>query len=247
MDGVTVPGPLSTPITAEEDPHEPCLMEKCASKLPPPFEVERPAMTTSSDHDVDQQFAFLTELDKLKSVVRQSPLINRTRKENSAEHSWHLALFALVLSEPADDVDAFHVIKLLLVHDIVEIDTGDAPIHVVGVDKTLLERAERQAAERVFGLLPRKQGRELLELWLEFEAAETPAARFAKALDRLQPLLLNTLTDGGTWTENNVTEEQVMARYGLTISRGSPKLWRVAAELVRQHFVGRISSAQAGC
>jgi len=211
--------------------------------LTPPFEVEGSAVATPSYENVRQQFAFLAELDKLKSVVRQSPLINRTRKENSAEHSWHLALFALVFSAPADDVDACHVIKLLLIHDIVEIDAGDAPIHAVEVDKDRLEQAERQAAERIFGLLPREQGRELLELWLEFEAAETPAARFAKALDRLQPLLLNTLTDGGTWTENNVTEEQVMERYGPTIDRGSPKLWQAAADLVRQHFGRRIPSA----
>jgi putative hydrolases of HD superfamily len=94
----------------------------------------------------------------------------------------------------------------------------------------------RQAAERIFGLLPSKQGQELLALWLEFEAAQTPAARFAKALDRLQPLLLNTLTDGGTWTENGVTEQQVTERYGPTIEGGSPALWQQASKLVRQHF-----------
>lgn len=185
---------------------------------------------------IQQQLTFLAELDQLKSIVRQSPLINRSRKENSAEHSWHLAMFALVLLEHAEGVDAFHVVKLLLLHDIVEIDAGDAPIHVTGKDKALLEQEERRAAERIFGLLPSKQGQDLLALWLEFEAAETSEARFAKALDRLQPLLLNTLTDGGTWTENGLTEQQVIERYGPTIEGGSPVLWQAASKLVRRHF-----------
>jgi len=188
---------------------------------------------------IRRQLAFLAELDRLKSVVRQSPLINRSRKENSAEHSWHLAMFALVLADSVPGADALHAVKLLLVHDIVEIDAGDAPIHVAGTDKTALAQAERQAAERIFGLLPLEQGQELLALWTEFEEAGTPAARFAKALDRLQPLLLNTLTDGGTWTESGVTEQQVMDRYGPTIEAGAPLLWQEALRLVRQHFAAR--------
>ena len=183
-----------------------------------------------------EQLAFLAELDQLKSVIRQSPLINRSRKENSAEHSWHLAMFALVLSEHAEGVDQTKVVQMLLIHDVVEIDAGDVPIHVIGTDKSALERAERKAAERIFGLLPSAQGQKLLALWQEFEAAETPSARFAKALDRLQPLFLNTLTGGGTWTQNNVTEQQVLERYVPTIQRGSPELWHEARKLVRQHF-----------
>ena len=201
-------------------------------------------MTNPASATIRQQLAFLAELDRLKSVVRQSPLVNRSRKENSAEHSWHLAMFALVLSDSAPGVDALHAVKLLLVHDIVEIDVGDAPIHVAGRDKAALERAERQAAERIFGLLPAEQGKKLLTLWTEFEEARTPAARFAKALDRLQPLLLNTLTDGGTWTENGVTEQQVMDRYGPTIEAGSPLLWQEASRLVRQHFAERALAAR---
>lgn len=186
-----------------------------------------------------EQLAFLAELDKLKSILRQSPLISRTRKENSAEHSWHLAMFALVLAGQAEGIDRNKVIQMLLVHDIVEIDAGDAPIHVAGVDMSALEHAERMAAERIFSLLPEAQGREMLALWREFEAADTPSARFAKALDRLQPLFLNTLTGGGTWTENGVTEQQVLERYGPTIERGSPELWQEARKLVRQHFGAR--------
>lgn len=185
---------------------------------------------------LDDQLAFLAELDKLKSVLRQSPLVNGTRKENSAEHSWHLAMFALTLSEHAEDIDQAKVVQMLLIHGIVEIDAGDAPIHDIGVDTSALARAERKAAERLFGLLPHEQGQRLLSLWLEFEAAETPSARFAKALDRFQPLFLNALTGGGTWTENGVTEQQVLDRYGPAIERGSPKLWLEARKLVGQHF-----------
>lgn len=188
---------------------------------------------------IHQQLAFLAELDCLKSVVRQSPLINRVRKENSAEHSWHLAMFALVLTEHVEGVDQATVIRMLLLHDIVEIDAGDAPIHSVGIDTGALQRAERNAAERIFGLLPPEQGQELLSLWLEFEEAATPSARFAKALDRLQPLFINTLTKGGTWTESGVTEQQVLERYGPTIERGSPALWEEAKKLVRSYFGGR--------
>lgn len=154
-------------------------------------------------------------------------------------------MFALVLSEHAPGVDALHVMKLLLLHDIVEIDAGDAPIHRSHADKVLIEHSERCAAERLFGMLPSEQGQELLMLWREFDAGETAAARFAKALDRLQPLLVNTLTEGGTWTENNVTEEQVIERYGPTIEGGSPMLWQETIELVRRHFVkARVASPE---
>ena len=193
-------------------------------------------MPLAASNVVGRQLAFLAELDRLKSVVRQSPIVNRSRKENSAEHSWHLAMFALVLADSAPEVDALHAVKLLLVHDIVEIDAGDAPIHVAGKDMAALARSERQAAERIFGLLPPGQGQEFLALWTEFEEARTPAARFAKALDRLQPLFLNTLTEGGTWAENGVTEQEVMERYGPTIEAGSPLLWQEASRLVRRHF-----------
>ncbi|MCI9875497.1 HD domain-containing protein [Pseudomonas atacamensis] len=188
------------------------------------------------DH-IAQQFAFLIELDELKSIMRQSPLINQSRKENSAEHSWHLSMFALILSSHArDTVDTLHVVKLLLVHDIVEIDAGDHPIHSIGESDVLVAQAEQLAAERIFGLLPKQQGRKMLELWNEFEAAETPEAIFAKSLDRLQPLLINTLSNGGTWAEAGVTQEQVMERYGPVIERGSPILWDVASKRVCEYF-----------
>lgn len=187
-----------------------------------------------SEDRITEQLAFLAEIDALKSVVRQSPLADRSRRENSAEHSWHLAMFALILADD-EAVDTGQVIKLLLVHDIVEIDAGDAPIHG-NHNSQDIEARENAAAERLFGLLPDDQAAKLSALWREFEAAETPEARFAKALDRLQPLLLNTLTGGGTWNENDVSEQQIHERYGPPIERGSATLWRHAKERVRQHF-----------
>lgn len=185
---------------------------------------------------IQQQFAFLAEIDKLKSVLRQTTLIDRSRRENSAEHSWHLAMFALTLQDHATDIDIVLVLKMLLLHDIVEIDAGDVPFFAEGVDKAAMEKAEQLAAERIFGLLPAGQGAEMKAIWREFEAAETPSARFAKALDRLQPLLINTLTEGGTWNDFGVTEDQAMNRYGAIINAGSPALWREASRLVAAHF-----------
>ena len=184
---------------------------------------------------LSKQLDFLIEVDKLKSVVRQSPLINRSRRENSAEHSWHLALFALVLLRPEDEMDLMKIVTMLLIHDIVEIDAGDAPIHG-SFDATALAAAEEAASERLFNILPDKQAAMFKRIWAEFEAAESREARFAKSLDRLQPLLLNTLTGGGTWTENGVGENQVYERYGPTINRGAPRLWEEAQARVRSYF-----------
>lgn len=183
-----------------------------------------------------RQLRFLKEIDQLKSVVRQSPLLDGSRKENSAEHSWHLAMYALLLHEYAvGPVDANRVIRMLLLHDIVEIDVGDTPIHGGHAQEEQAER-ERVAARRLFGLLPQPQGAELLALWQEFEDAETEDARFAKALDRFQPLLVNVVTGGGTWTENGVSLEQVMSRYGPAIERGAPALWAECRQWVADHF-----------
>ncbi|WMJ70619.1 HD domain-containing protein [Stenotrophomonas sp. 24(2023)] len=188
---------------------------------------------------LQQQLAFLREIDQLKSVVRQSPLLDRSRRENSAEHSWHLALYALVLAEhAAQAVDVSRVLSMLLLHDIVEIDVGDMPIHG-GTSATLQAQQEAVAAERLFGLLPQPQGARLLALWQEFEQAQSADAKFAKALDRLQPLLVNVFTGGGTWTENGVSMEQVIARYGPVIRDGAPSLWAACEPWVAQHFQGQ--------
>jgi putative hydrolase of HD superfamily len=187
-----------------------------------------------------QHFRFLTEIDRLKGVLRQSPLLDLSRRENSAEHSWHLAMYALVLAPYArQDIDVLRVVKMLLVHDIVEIDAGDTPIH--GAADTGQQARETAAAHRLFGLLPAPHGPELKNLWEEFERADSPDAQFAKALDRLQPLMTNTSVGGGTWNDHAVTHEQVVQRYGPVIERGSPALWEAAKALVAGHF-GRAHS-----
>jgi putative hydrolase of HD superfamily len=186
--------------------------------------------------NLERQLSFLREIDQLKSVIRMTPLINQSRRENSAEHSWHLAMYALVLAEhAAAPVDVSRVVKMLLVHDIVEIDAGDVPFHDPAARAGQAER-EQQAAERIFSMLPDTQAAEFRSLWNEFEAAESDDARFAKSLDRLQPLLHNAATGGGSWVEFGITEEQAMTRYGPPIQRGAPALWEAAARLVREFF-----------
>jgi putative hydrolase of HD superfamily len=198
-------------------------------------------MSVASPSRLDRQLAFLGEADSLKTIERQSLIADCSRRENSAEHSWHLALFALVLAGDHAELDLSKVIAMLLIHDIVEIDAGDVPIHG-DHDTEAQQRREEAAAARLFGLLPDDQAGQLLALWKEFELADAPEARFAKALDRFQPLLLNTLTRGGTWAESKVTQSQVIERYGPTIRRGSPDLWEYARGLVEQHF-GTYSAA----
>ncbi|WP_150428947.1 HD family hydrolase [Dechloromonas sp. CZR5] len=186
--------------------------------------------------DLDKQLAFLREIDRLKTVVRLSPLIDRSRRENSAEHSWHLAMYALVLAEhAAGTIDILRVVKMLLIHDIVEIDAGDVPFHIPATHAGQAER-ERLAAERLFGLLPEAQAEEFRDLWHEFEAAGSDDARFAKALDRFQPMLHNAATDGGSWVECAVTLEQIKARCQPPIERGAPALWSAAAEMAEAHY-----------
>ena len=182
------------------------------------------------DSRLAQQFRFLLEADRLKGVERRNRIGDGSRRENTAEHSWHLALFATVLSEWATEpVDVWRVVQMLLLHDLVEIESGDTPLYDAkgALDQT--ER-ERRAADIVFGLLPSDQGVGLRALWEEFEAAASAEARFAKALDRLQPILLNHVVGGGTWTDYDVDETRVRRLTG-KIALGSPTLW-AAAEAV---------------
>lgn len=178
-----------------------------------------------------RQLAFIAELDKLKAVLRQTWLLDGSRRETDAEHSWHIAMMALVLAEHADEpVDAGHVVRMLLVHDIVEIDAGDTFIYddAGHADK---EAREQAAAARLFGMLPRQQGAELRALWDEFEAGETPEARFAAAVDRLQPLLHNYLTEGKAWRQHGVTADRVRT-VNARIGEGSAALWEQARRLI---------------
>ena len=174
---------------------------------------------------IDKQVAFLTEVDRLKSIERATTLGDGTRFENSAEHSWHVALYALILTEQArPDVEISRVINMLLIHDLVEIDAGDAPIFGQ-YDAEKLADEEAKAARRIFGLLPADQASELLDLWNEFEAAATPDAQFAKSMDRFQPPNQNLASGGGSWKDYGVDLNRIEARVGAKIARGAPGLW----------------------
>ncbi len=181
---------------------------------------------------LDSQLRFLLEADKLKTVFRQSTLIDASRKENSAEHSWHLALMALVLrdhSPPGTDLS--RVIAMLLLHDLVEIDAGDLFLYAGAQAQARQEVAERAAADRIFALLPPPQAEAFRALWDEFEERRTQEAKFARALDRLQPMLANYQTGGGTWLARGVTADQVLLRVAL-IEDGSATLGEYARDLI---------------
>ena len=191
--------------------------------MPPPLPPEPSSL--------DRQFAFIVEIDKLKSILRQNSLLDRSRRENSAEHSWHVALMALVLAEHAESpIDAGRAIELLLVHDLVEIDAGDTFAYDMRGAETQHQR-EQAAAERLFGLLPPAQALRFRALWDEFAASETPEARFALAVDRLMPMIHNALTEGSAWRANGVRAEQVRRR-AESITRGAPELGALANRLI---------------
>ncbi|MEH2142884.1 HD domain-containing protein [Nostoc sp.] len=178
-----------------------------------------------------QQIQFIIEIDRLKQVIRQTLLMDGSRCENSAEHSWHLAVMAIVLAEyTLEGVDIFYAIKMLLIHDLVEIDAGDTFCYDVQGNQSKAAR-EAQAALRLFGLLPADQGSELRLVWDEFEAGETPTAKFAAALDRIQPLLHNQQTQGGTWCIHGIRRDQVMKRVA-PVETGAPELWPFVLQLI---------------
>ncbi|MCK4961161.1 MAG: HD domain-containing protein [Anaerolineales bacterium] len=184
-------------------------------------------------HRLQQQITFILEIDKLKSVLRQTYITIDERHENSAEHSWHLATMALILIDHADEkIDLCHVLRLLLVHDIIEIDAGDTYCYDELETKDQSAR-EHQAAERIFSLLPEDQANTMCDLWLEFESRNTPEAKFAVALDCLMPLLHNLHTEGKSWQEHNITMDQVITR-NRAISDGSAQLWQFAQSIIKQ-------------
>jgi putative hydrolase of HD superfamily len=171
-----------------------------------------------------RQLAFVVEVDRLKEVLRQTPIASGARRENSAEHSWHLALMASVLaSYAAEPVDLLRVLPMLLIHDVVEIDAGDTFAFDEGGNATKQAREER-AADRIFGLLPPEQAASFRALWDEFEGMATAESRFANALDRLQPLLLNAENGGGSWRAHGIRRDQVLQRMD-PIRTAMPELW----------------------
>ncbi|MCM1182764.1 MAG: HD domain-containing protein [Roseburia sp.] len=178
---------------------------------------------------LDRQFAFIREIDKEKAIMRQNYRSDGEHKENDAEHAWHMAIMTLLLSEYAnEEIDVLKTVGMLLIHDLVEIDAGDTYAYDEEAKKTQHER-ELRAAERIFGLLPDDQGKRLRALWDEFESGDTPEARFARTMDRIQPLMLNAATDGKSWVEHGVRLEQILARNRNT-AEGSRDLWAYAQE-----------------
>jgi len=193
------------------------------------------ADTTPFPDDLDErlraQLTFLVEVDRLKTVLRQSPLAAADRRENDAEHSWHLAMMVAVLAEHSDEpIDTGHTVELVLLHDLVEIYAGDTPLYDTAAGAGQYER-EAAAAGELFALLPADQARRMRDLWEEFEERRTPEARFAKAMDRLQPLLLNWMARGGTWRTPGVTADDVRSRKAV-IGDASASLWTAGRRLI---------------
>jgi putative hydrolase of HD superfamily len=181
---------------------------------------------------LDSQLRFILEADKLKNVLRQTPLCDGSRRENSAEHSWHLALMAIVLGKHAPPgTDLGRVVAMVLLHDLVEIDAGDLYVYAGEEAQQRQAAAERAAAGRLFGLLPPEQAGALRALWEEFEERRTPEARFGRALDRLQPILLNFSSGGESWRSHGITADQVLAKAAL-IEDGSAALGEYARTLI---------------
>lgn len=181
---------------------------------------------------LERIFQFIQEIDKEKFIGRQTYLSDGIRKENDAEHAWHLAVMTILLAGYANEpIDVLKTVTMLLIHDIVEIDAGDTYAYDEEAKKTQSEREER-AAGRIFGLLPEEDGRALYDLWREFEDQKTPEARFARTMDNLQPMMLNHATDGKAWTEHQVSLDQILKR-NVNTGKGSEVLWDYA----REHFL----------
>lgn len=179
-----------------------------------------------------EQIRFIVEIDKLKSIFRQSILMDKSRNENDAEHTWHLSMMAIILFEHADnkEIDILRVLKMILIHDLVEIDAGDTFLYD---EKGHSDKEERElkAAKRIFGLLPEAQQEEYFSLWLEFEEKQTAEAKFATSLDRLHPLLHNYYTEGQAWKKHGLTSDRVLAK-NKQIENGSKELWKFAESLI---------------
>ncbi|MES2893900.1 MAG: HD domain-containing protein [Bacteroidota bacterium] len=187
-------------------------------------------MTTDN---LQKQVAFIKEIDKLKYIQRKTKLFNSDRHENDAEHSWHLAMMTIVLAEHSDKpINVLKVLKMVLIHDIVEIDAGDTFIY--DATKSHTNTAEELiAAKRIFGLLPTEQAAEFITIWNEFEDGTTDEAKFARSMDRFEPLLQNTSNDGGTWVEFNVPYQKVYDKKK-AIQNGSTSIWNYAENLLNE-------------
>ncbi len=178
---------------------------------------------------LDKQFDFFREIDKEKMIGRQTYLSDGVRKENDAEHAWHMAVMAILLSDYSNEkIDVLKTVSMILIHDVVEIDAGDTYAYDENGKKTQRER-EVKAAKRIFGMLPEEQAAKFRNLWEEFEAQNTPESRFARTMDNIQPLILNDATDGKSWREHEVHLAQILKR-NVNTAKGSETLWNYAKE-----------------
>ncbi|MCR2045229.1 HD domain-containing protein [Anaerosalibacter massiliensis] len=185
----------------------------------------------NNDRDLAKEIKFIIELDKMKSIFRETSLINKSKRENDAEHSWHIAVMSMILSDYADeDINVHKVMKMLLVHDLVEIYAGDTFCYdeIGNMDKT---KREKEAADKLFSMLPKDKEKEIRKLWDEFEEMETEESLFANCMDRFQPFLMNYYSGGGTWKKYNISKEQVLKR-GEPIKKSSKKLWDFVESLI---------------
>ncbi len=183
---------------------------------------------------LDKQLQFIVEIDKVKNIFRQTYLSDGNRKENDAEHSWHIALMAILLQEYAnEEVDVMRVIPMLLIHDLVEIDAGDTYAYDIAAKETQHKR-EQAAADRIFGLLPEEQGLYFRELWEEFEAYESADAKYAHMLDNLQPILLNDASEGKSWVEHGVHKSQIYKRNERMPEISEP-IWNEMKKIIDKH------------
>ncbi len=180
---------------------------------------------------LEKQKKFILEIDKEKNIFRQTHLTGYKRQENDAEHSWHMALMACLLSEYAnEEVDLLHVLQMILVHDLVEIDAGDTYAYDDAGNATKREREEK-AADRIFSILPEDQAKKMRDLWEEFEAEKTPESLFAHVMDNFQPLALNDANDGGDWKRRKVKKSQILKRNART-KEGSEEIWKCMEEII---------------
>jgi putative hydrolase of HD superfamily len=202
------------------------------------FAGSEPGGNSLEDEDrFSKQIEFIVEIDKLKQIERQSALCDGTRQENDTEHSWHIAVMAMFLSEYTEqDIDQLKVIKMLLIHDLVEIYAGDTFAYDV-IGNSSKEKREREAANRIFGMLPSDQAKEMLTLWNEFESLSTPEAQFASALDKLQPLILSFNNKGWSWKKHGVVSSQIIESKK-DIAKGSKELWEYTKRLIQESIDG---------
>ena len=187
------------------------------------------------DERLKKQMEFALEMDKEKGIGRQTYILNALRKENDAEHGWHLGLMTILLAEYANEkIDVSRTVEMVTIHDVVEIDAGDTYAYDDVGNATKAER-EQKAANRIFGILPEEQGEYFMDLWLEFEAASTPEAKFATAIDSVQPVMLNNASNGLAWREHGVAASKVQERALKKIKPGSEKLYEMVMDIIAEN------------